>query len=75
MEMVGPETLLLLFGCALGIGCIDAISGGGGLLTVPLLLSLGFAPTHALATNKLQGAFGTGSSTFAFTQAAALVHE
>jgi uncharacterized membrane protein YfcA len=32
MEVVGPETLLLLFGCALGIGCIDAISGGGGLL-------------------------------------------
>jgi hypothetical protein len=26
MEVVGPETLLLLFGCALGIGCIDAIS-------------------------------------------------
>jgi uncharacterized membrane protein YfcA len=71
MEVVGPEKLLLLFGCALGIGCIDAISGGG-LLTVPLLLSLGFAPTHALATNKLQGAFGTGSSTFAFTQVGVL---
>lgn len=72
MEVVGPETLLLLFLCGLGIGCIDAISGGGGLLTVPLLLSLGFAPTHALATNKLQGAFGTGSSTVAFAQAGAL---
>jgi uncharacterized membrane protein YfcA len=72
MDVAGPETLLLLFGCALGIGCIDAMSGGGGLLTVPLLLSLGFAPTHALATNKLQGAFGTGSSSFAFLQAGAL---
>jgi uncharacterized membrane protein YfcA len=72
VEIVGPETLLLLFGCALGIGCIDAICGGGGLLTVPLLLALGFAPTHALATNKLQGAFGTGSSTVAFAQAGAV---
>jgi uncharacterized protein len=36
---------------------------------VSLLLALGFTPTHALATNKLQGAFGTGSSTVAFAQA------
>lgn len=69
---LGPETLALLAACALGIGCLDAISGSGGLLTVPLLLFLGFDPTAALATNKLQGVFGTGSSTLAFSRAGAL---
>jgi hypothetical protein len=53
---IGPELLALLFACAAMIGCLDAICGAGGLVTVPLLLSLGFDPTHALATNKLQGA-------------------
>jgi uncharacterized membrane protein YfcA len=52
---IGVELAALLFARALGIGCLDAISGGGGLLTVPLLLALGFPPTQALATNKLQG--------------------
>jgi uncharacterized protein len=66
---VSVELAALLFACALGIGCLDAISGGGGLLTVPLLLALGFPPTQALATNKLQGVFGTGSSTLTFTRA------
>jgi len=66
---IGLELAALLFACAIGIGCLDAISGGGGLLTVPLLLALGFPPTQALATNKLQGAFGTGSSTLTFARA------
>lgn len=39
---------------------------------MPLLLALGFPPTQALATNKLQGAFGTGSSTLTFTRAGAI---
>jgi uncharacterized protein len=61
-ESINLELTALLFACALGIGCLDAISGCGGLLTVPLLLALGFPPTQALATNKLQGAFGTALS-------------
>ena len=64
--------LALLFGCAFMIGYLDAICGGGGLLTVPLLLSLGFDPAHAFATNKLQGVFGTGSSTFTFARSGIL---
>ena len=68
MEDLGVGILILLFGSAIGISFIDAISGGGGLLTIPLLLSLGFPPTEALATNKLQGVFGTGSSTYTFAR-------
>ncbi len=50
-------------------GCLDAIAGGGGLLTLPALLLAGLDPASALATNKLQGAFGTASATTAFARA------
>lgn len=57
--LAGPEVLILLFTVALVAGCIDAIAGGGGLLTLPVLLAVGLPPAAALATNKLQGTFGT----------------
>ena len=63
MEAVDGHLLALLFFSAIGISFVDAISGGGGLLTIPLLLTIGLGPAEALATNKLQGVLGTGSST------------
>lgn len=39
-------------------GFIDAVAGGGGLLTVPALLSAGLPPHLALGTNKLQSLAG-----------------
>ncbi|OCC24745.1 hypothetical protein MB02_04510 [Croceicoccus estronivorus] len=39
-------------------GFIDAVAGGGGLLTMPALLSAGLPPHLALGTNKLQSVFG-----------------
>ena len=36
------ELLLLLFAIAALAGFIDSIAGGGGLLTVPALLAVGF---------------------------------
>ncbi|MBA6347203.1 MULTISPECIES: TSUP family transporter [unclassified Colwellia] len=54
--------------CAIGFiaGLIDAIAGGGGMLTVPTLLSAGLPPHLALGTNKLAATFGslTASVTF-----------
>jgi uncharacterized protein len=47
-------------------GFVDSIAGGGGLLALPALLLAGLDPVAALATNKLQGTFGTASATFAF---------
>ena len=44
-------------------GFIDSIAGGGGLISVPALLSLGFPPHLALGTNKLQSALGTAFAT------------
>lgn len=43
-------------------GFVDAIAGGGGLLTMPALLFAGLSPAQAVATNKLQGSFGTFSA-------------
>jgi uncharacterized membrane protein YfcA len=47
-------------------GFVDSIAGGGGLLALPSLLLAGLDPVAALATNKLQGTFGTASATYAF---------
>ena len=56
--------LLLL--AAFGAGVVDAIAGGGGLITVPALLAVGMDPRAALATNKGQAVFGSSASFFRF---------
>ena len=61
--------LPLLFGTGLVAGFVDAIAGGGGLITLPVLLSLGLDPRHALGTNKLQATFGSGSASWHYAQA------
>lgn len=40
-------------------GFVDSIAGGGGIITVPVLLASGMPPHIALATNKLQSSFGS----------------
>ncbi|MGR0279345.1 TSUP family transporter [Marinomonas dokdonensis] len=59
---------LALFCVALVAGIIDAIAGGGGLITVPALLAAGLSPAEALATNKLQGCAGTLSASYHFVR-------
>ncbi len=61
-------TVLALVGVATIAGCIDAIAGGGGLLTLPSLLLAGLDPVSALATNKVQGAAGSVSATVHFAR-------
>lgn len=65
MEMIEPTMLVILALVAFAAGFIDAVAGGGGMLTVPTLLSLGLPPHIALGTNKLAATFA--SSTAAFT--------
>ncbi len=64
-----PLTFAALVVVALVAACMDAIAGGGGLLTVPAMVFAGLDPRSVLATNKLQGSFGTTSSTAAFARA------
>jgi uncharacterized protein len=44
-------------------GFVDSIAGGGGLISLPALLSVGVPPHLALGTNKLQSALGTSVAT------------
>lgn len=60
------STLLLLMLAALLAGFIDAIAGGGGLITVPALLATGIPPALALGTNKFQSCFGSFTATLYF---------
>ena len=59
----------LLFAAGLAAGFVDAIAGGGGLITLPALLGLGISPHLALGTNKLQGTFGSASATWHYAEA------
>ncbi|WP_347270108.1 TSUP family transporter [Rhizorhabdus histidinilytica] len=62
------ETYALLTVVAFIAGFIDAIAGGGGLLTVPAMLSAGVPPIATLATNKLQSSFSSATATFNFSR-------
>jgi len=56
------EMLTFLFFIAIAAGFVDTIAGGGGLIALPALLIVNVPPLQALATNKLQGTFGTLTS-------------
>ncbi|KRW59880.1 TSUP family transporter [Pseudomonas sp. TTU2014-080ASC] len=60
------SVLLILAGVAFLAGFIDAIAGGGGLLTLPALLTVGLPPHLALGTNKLCATFGSATAAFTF---------
>ncbi len=62
-------TIVLLSLAALGAGTVDAIAGGGGLITVPALLASGLSSHHALGTNKGQSMWGSGAALVAFWRA------
>lgn len=59
----------VLFLTGLLAGFIDSIAGGGGLITIPVLMNLGWPPQDALGTNKLQATFGSGSAAWHYGQA------
>ncbi len=60
---------LILFLTGAVAGWIDSIAGGGGLITIPVLLGIGLPPQLALGTNKFQASFGS------FTAAYYYVHK
>src|SRR5690554_6819464 len=48
---------------------INAVVGGGGLITVPALLAVGLPPTMAIGTNKLAATLGNLTSMLTFLRA------
>ncbi|ATR83537.1 hypothetical protein CYD26_00730 [Pseudomonas sp. FFUP_PS_473] len=63
---VDLTTLAILAAVAFVAGFIDAIAGGGGLLTTPALLTAGLPPHLVLGTNKLSSTFGSATAGFTF---------
>ncbi|TRX57237.1 TSUP family transporter [Thalassomonas sp. M1454] len=61
-----PHLLITLSLVGFLAGFIDAIAGGGGLLTVPVLLTSGLPPHIALGTNKLSACFGSLTASITF---------
>ncbi len=61
--------LALLFLAGFAGGLIDAIAGGGGLITLPALVAAGLPPQIALGTNKLQSSCGTLIAVWRFARA------
>lgn len=55
-----------LFAVAIIAGVVDAIAGGGGLITVPSLLLAGLPPMVVLGTNRLQAVIGELTTSLMF---------
>lgn len=64
--------LIALPACFLG-GLLNAISGGGGFITVPALLLAGLPAHYALSTDKIQSFFGMATASFRFIKSG-LIH-
>jgi hypothetical protein len=49
-------------------GFVDSVAGGGGLITLPVLLGVGVPVQASLATNKLQAVFGSASASWNYAR-------
>jgi len=64
-----PIWVVLLIG--IGVFCasfVDAIGGGGGIISVPVYLIAGLPAHYALGTNKLSACLGTAASTYRYVK-------
>ncbi|RWY79026.1 permease [Rhizobium sp. WSM1325] len=68
MPDIAFHLLLLLCAVAFFAGLVDYIAGGGGLITVPIMLIAGIPPLQTLGTNKVQSPFGAASATITYTR-------
>lgn len=60
------EAFLIVCPLLFFAGFVDAIGGGGGLISLPAFLIAGIPPHAAIATNKLAASLGTMLTTFRF---------
>lgn len=65
-----PDLKMFLIVCPLVLlaGFVDAIGGGGGLISLPAYLIAGLPAHQAIATNKLSATCGTSLATFRFAR-------
>jgi len=65
----GPGETAFLAACVFFAGVVDALAGGGGLITLPAYLAVGLNPALILGTNKLTSCLGTIVSTWRYHRA------
>ena len=63
------QTFIIVCPLVFLAGLVDAIGGGGGLISLPGYLIAGLPPHVAVATNKLSSPFGTALATYRFIRA------
>lgn len=61
-----PQTFLIVCPMLFLAGVVDAIGGGGGLISLPAYLLAGVPVHNAIATNKLSSTCGTALATVRF---------
>lgn len=66
MDSISIDMLVFLIGAGFVSAFIDAVVGGGGLISLPALLLTGLPPLTALGTNKLAGVMSSMTSTLSF---------
>ena len=66
--MMEPSVYVVLALAGAAAGFVDAIAGGGGLISVPALLWAGLPIPVALGTNKLQSSCGTTLAVIRYTR-------
>ncbi|MBF9002169.1 TSUP family transporter [Vibrio nitrifigilis] len=68
----GVNEMLLLFVIAVVAAVVDAIAGGGGLITVPSLMIAGLPPVTVLGTNRFQAVIGELTTSFMYLRSGQL---
>jgi uncharacterized protein len=76
MDFSNPHKYLwqlpVLFVTGVFAGFVDSIAGGGGLITLPVMLTVIPDPQLAFGTNKMQAVFGAASAAGHYAHAGAL---
>lgn len=70
---IALTTLLLCTLAYFAAGFVDAIAGGGGLITLPTLMLAGLPPHQVLGTNKLAMACGSLCALFSYLRSGMVV--
>ncbi len=58
--------IVILTVCSIFGGVLNAISGGAGMIIVPLMLVMGIPPINAIAVNKFQNTLGSTTAAFQY---------
>lgn len=68
LQSFDPMQCLIILPLVFIAGFIDAIAGGGGLVSLPAYMIAGLPAHTAIATNKLSATMGTALATFRFAR-------